>query len=182
MDFFKILLFASLVSAIIAYTLYIRLIAKNQIKPHGVTYLVWSIILGLNFVIQLKSGVGISAFFLGVNFLGCGLVFLFCLIKGHVRYDKLDWFCFALAIIAILLWLFATTPLYSVILSCVIDFFAIFPSFRKSFKDPWEDSPIAYWIAALEYLFSIPSYQVFSIITLSGFLLRLLYTLLFYLA
>jgi len=162
----KILLYLGAISALVAYVIYIALIVKNKIKPHGITYLVWAIILGLNFVIQLTSGVGLGSILLGCNFFGCFLIFLLCYKKGYINYDKLDWLCFGLAILAVILWLISKTPIYSVILSCVIDFLALLPSFRKSFSKPWDDSPIAYWTSALEYLASLPSYNVFSVITL----------------
>lgn len=166
MNFAQALLFISLVSNVIAYSIYIGFIVKNKIKPHGVTYLVWAIILVLNFAIQLTSGVGISALLLGLNFLGCCVIFFFSWKKGYINYDRLDWLCFTLAIFAIILWLISNTPIYSVILSCIIDLLAIIPSFRKSFRLPWDDSPIAYWTSGTEYLISLPSYQIFSLITL----------------
>jgi hypothetical protein len=166
MAFPHILLLISLISNVIAYSIYIGFIVKNKIKPHGVTYLVWAIILGLNFTIQLTSGVGISSLLLGLNVLGCCIVFTLCYKKGYVNYDRLDWLCFALAIFAITLWLITKTPIYSVILSCLIDLLALLPSFRKSFKLPWDDSPIAYWTSGAEYLISLPSYQIFSLVTL----------------
>jgi hypothetical protein len=166
MNFSKILLVLSVVSNLTAYVIYFRLILKNKIKPHAITYLVWTIILGLNFIIQISSGVGVGSILLGTNFAGCLIIFLLCYIKNYIVYDKIDWLCFALAIFTVILWLITKTPIYSVILSCVIDLLALLPSFRKSYRKPWEDSALVYFISGSEYLLSFPSYGVISFIVL----------------
>lgn len=166
MNFPKILLFLSVVSNLTVYVIYFRLILKNKIKPHAITYLVWSIILGLNFFIQLSSGVGIGSILLGTNLTGCFIIFLLCYTKNYIVYDKIDWLCFALAIFTVLLWLVTKIPIYSVILSCIIDFLALLPSFRKSFKKPQEDAALAFFVSGFEYLLSLPSYGIFSFVVL----------------
>jgi hypothetical protein len=166
MSLASILLALAALSNIIGYGFYFWLIIKDKIKPHGITYLIWSIIVGLNFAVQVISGVGKGSALLGINFAGCVIVFLFCYFKKHIVYDRIDWVCFSLAIFAVILWLVTKTPFYSVILSCVIDFFAILPSFRKSFTKPREDSAFLFFISGLEYLLSFPSYQVMSFVTL----------------
>jgi hypothetical protein len=81
--------------------------------------------------------------------------------------DKIDIICLILGVIAILLWVLTKTPLYSVIISCLIDILAFVPSFRKSFYKPYEDSWLTYLISGFEYLFSFPSYQIFSFVVLA---------------
>jgi hypothetical protein len=162
----KILLFLSVASNLTAYGIYFSLILRNKIKPHAITYLVWSIILSLNFFIQLSSGVGISSILLATNLTGCFIIFILCLTKGLMIYDKIDWLCFFLAIVTVILWLVTKTPIYSVILSCVIDLLALLPSYRKSFNKPNEDSALTFFISGAEYLLSLPSYGVFSFLIL----------------
>lgn len=162
----KILLYLSVSSNLIAYGVYFYFIFKNKIKPHAITYLVWSIILGLNLAILIRSGVGLGTVLIATNFLGCAGIFFICLFKKYIVYDKWDWLCFGLAILAVLLWLLTNTPIYSVVLSCIIDFLALLPSFRKSFNKPNEDSSLTFFISGLEYLLSLPSYGIFSLVTL----------------
>lgn len=162
----QILLILSATCTVVGYFVYFWMIAKNKIKPHAITYLVWTIIVGLNFFIQLLSGVGKGSVLLGINFAGCLLVFIICFIKKHVVYDKWDWICFALAIFAVILWLLTKTPIYSVVLSCIIDLLAILPSFRKAFTKPREDSALSFFISGLEYLLSFPAYQALSFVIL----------------
>ncbi|MFA5991397.1 MAG: hypothetical protein WC794_04075 [Candidatus Doudnabacteria bacterium] len=163
----KILLALSIISNLTAYVIYIRLMVTERIKPHSITFLVWAIILGINFLVQVFSGVGLGSILIATNLLGCLIVFGFSYKKFGLAYDKLDWACFILALVAIGLWVVSKTPLYSVILSCVIDFLALLPSFRKSFHKPNEDSSLTFFISGLEYLFSLPSYLVFSFLVLA---------------
>lgn len=165
MTFVKILLFLAVASNLTADVIYLRLVWQNKIKPHAITHLVWSIILGLNLAIQIFSGVGIGSILLATNLAASFLIFLLCYLKGYIVYDKIDWICFALAIFTVLLWLITKTPLYSVILSCAIDWLALLPSFRKSFTKPREDSSLTFFLSGTEYLLSLPSYRVLSFTT-----------------
>lgn len=162
----QILLILAAASNIIGYGIYFWMIINGKIKPHAITYLVWSIIVGLNFLIQVLSGVGEGSALLGINFVGCFFVFILCFFKKLIIYDRLDWICFFLAIFAVALWLITKTPLYSVILSCIIDLLAILPSFRKAIIKPREDSALLFFISGLEYLFSFPAYQAMSFVIL----------------
>lgn len=149
-------------SNVTATVIYLRGIIKNKTRPHSFTFLIWSIILSINFCAQVVSGVGISSILLGTNLLACVFIFVCCLLKGYTEHDTKDIISLALGALAIAIWLITKHPLYSVILSCIIDLFAFIPSFRKSFRKPHEDSGLTYYISALEYVFSFPSYNVFS--------------------
>ncbi|HYF04736.1 MAG TPA: hypothetical protein VEA59_01045 [Patescibacteria group bacterium] len=140
---------------------------RNKIRPHAITFLAWSIILGVNVLVQLASGVGESVSLLIVNLACTGAVFAYCLKKGNTAHDKYELLCLMLAIATLVLWLAADNPLYSVLLSCVMDFFAFVPSFRKSYLHPHEDSALTFFISGLEYLFSFPAYKTFSFIVLA---------------
>lgn len=166
MIFPKILLALSVGSNITATVIYLYSIFHNKVKPHSFTFLIWSIILAINFAAQIFSGVGWSSVLLASNFLACVIIFIACLKKGYTEHDTKDIICLVLGILAIALWLITKQPLYSIILSCVIDLFAFIPSFRKSFRKPHEDSAATYYISGLEYIFSFPSYQVFSLVAL----------------
>jgi len=167
MSFAKILLFLSIASNITATSYYIYSIYRIRIKPHAFTFIIWSIELGINLAVQTFSGVGWGAILLATNFLGCLIVFLYCIKKGYIQYDKLDWLCLILGLLAIALWFITKHPIYSVILSCIIDFFAFLPSFRKSFRKPFEDSALLFFVAGLEYLMTFPSYKVYSFLVLA---------------
>lgn len=166
MPFAKILLFLAVGSNLTSTLIYLYSIAANKVKPHSFTFLVWSIILGINFSAQIVSGVGIAATLLATNFFACIIIFLACLAKGHTEHDKKDIICLVLGILSIILWLLTKHPIYSVTLSCFIDLFAFIPSFRKSFNKPHEDSALAYYISGFEYIFSFPSYSSFSLVSL----------------
>lgn len=166
MEISRILLSLAVVSNVTAYAIYLRGIFKNTVKPHAFTFLVWSLILSINFLIQIFSGVGIGSILLATNLLGCGIVFICCIAKGYDEHDNIDIACLVLGILAIILWVITKTPLYAAILSCVIDVLAFTPSFRKSFRKPGEDSAVTFFVSGFEYLFSIPAYKVFSFLVL----------------
>ena len=166
MVFTKILLFLAVTSNITATVVYLYSIFRNKVKPHSFTFLIWSIILGINFFAQILSGVGLSSILLASNLLASIIIFFVCIKKGYTEHDRKDIACLCLGILTIVIWLVTKQPLYSVVLSCIIDLFAFIPSFRKSFHKPSEDSSLTYYISGLEYLFSFPSYQTFSLVAL----------------
>ena len=167
MSLIQFLLFLAIVTNIAAYLIYLYGMFKGSVKPHALTFLSWSIITSINFFVQYYSQVGESSFLLGVNALFCFIIFVYCLIKGEAKYDTIDWVCLLLAIVTIVLYVISKTPLYSVLLSCLIDIFAFVPSFRKSFKKPNEDSALTFFVSGLEYVFSFPAYGVFSFLVLA---------------
>lgn len=167
MNFSVFLIALALVSNTLAYYIYIKKIVQGKLKPHTLTYFVWTIIIGINLLLQLFEGVGFGTLLILTNFLGCLLVSVSGIFKYKTEYTKFDFICVILAIFAILLWILTKTPLYSVILSCIIDFLALLPSFKKSFSKPYDDSAIIFLVSGFEYLFSFPSYQVFSFLVLA---------------
>lgn len=162
MKFAQLLLFFSVASNITAYAIYLRSMFKGKIKPHAITFLVWTLILGVNFLVQIFSNVGFSSILLGTNLLGCLIIFLYCVKKGYTEYNWIDWLCLSLGVLIIILWLITKTPLYSVIIACVIDLLAFAPSFRKSYFKPQDDSALTFFVSGFEYIFSFPAYKVFS--------------------
>ncbi len=166
MNLSTVLLALSIITNIAAYIIYLRLIFKNKIKPHAFTFLTWTLLVSVNFVVQVTSGVGESSLLLACNALFSAIIFIACIIKGYTNYDRTDWLCLGLAIMSIILWIITNTPLYSVILTCFVDLFGMIPSFRKSFRRPYEDSALTFFISGMEFIFSFPSYQVYSFLVL----------------
>jgi hypothetical protein len=80
--------------------------------------------------------------------------------KNITKSDKISLFFW---FVALILWLVVKLPLYSVILITIIDMFWYYPTFRKSFYKPHEETFIMYFLAWVKFLiglFAISNYTV----------------------
>lgn len=76
-----------------------------------------------------------------------------------------DWICLLAALAAIPLWMTTKSPLWSMILITVIDQSGFIPTFRKSWKKPWQEPLITYLMSATKHGCSLLAMSHFSLIT-----------------
>jgi len=67
--------------------------------------------------------------------------------------------------LALILWLVTENALVAIILVTIIDLFGFFPTFRKSFYKPQEETVIMYFLAGVKFLISIFALENYSLIT-----------------
>jgi hypothetical protein len=151
--------------AIVSYIPYLRDITANKTKPHAFSWLIWSLLTGIAFFGQLAGGAGPGAWVNGFTTVVCFIIFIFGLLKGRSNIVFIDWLSLMGAGIAILFWFITKGPLLSVILVTVIDALGFFPTFRKSYHKPHEETLITYVLSSLKYVFSLLALQTFSVVT-----------------
>jgi hypothetical protein len=151
--------------ALISYYQYFKDIFANKTKPHAFSWLVWSILTAIAFFGQLAGGAGPGAWVNLVSVILCFVVFIFGLIKGRSNIVFIDWVCLVGAFIAILFWFVTKGPLFSIILVTITDALGFFPTYRKSFHKPHEETVISYFLSGLKYVFSLFALNTFSVVT-----------------
>jgi len=102
---------------------------------------------------------------MGTMTITCFFVFILGLKKGTKDIQKIDWITFISALVALILWIVTKTPLLSVILVTITDAFAFFPTIRKSFNRPYEETLIFYFINVAKHILGLLALQTFSVIT-----------------
>jgi len=103
--------------------------------------------------------------FLGVDTVVCSCIFFLALIKGEKGYTLFDWVALILALVSILLWWITNSPLLSVLLITCADACGFFPTFRKSFKKPFEESMNLFVLSSLKFVGALLALQTYSLIT-----------------
>jgi hypothetical protein len=169
----------AIIIASIGYIPYIRDSLQGKTKPHIISWFTWALISFLAFGVQLLNGGGVGSY---VNlFMGgiCTTVFIIGLHKGTRNITRIDVIAFALAIIAIVLWLIVKQPLWSMVLVIFIDIMSFFPTIRKSWNKPWDETLITYECTCVKNLFSIYALQSYTLITTSYPIYSLIATFLF---
>jgi len=165
-DYRTILWFTTIIIGIYAYYPYIRDILKWKTKPHLFSWIVFLIMDAIAFLIQIGDNAGPGAW--GTLTTGLmGLVVLALTLKSWEKnITKSDVIAFTLALIAIGLYLMLENPVYSLYTVLAISALALYPTARKSYHKPNEETLSIYSIAALRSLLSIIATINISLLTI----------------
>ena len=139
--------------AITLYTgwVYVPAILKWKIKPHAFSWLPWTILTSIAFVVQIKNGENIWGFGpLAASALVCAVIFLLSLKYGEKHITRTDIIFFTLSMITIPVWIMTKNDLLAVILICLIDWLAFYPTWRKSWKKPFEEDISMYSLSSFK--------------------------------
>lgn len=143
---------------------YIWNVLKGRLKPHGFSWLLWSLLTCIGFAAQWHEEAGPGMISMGMAGLGCFIIFLLSLKYGEKDIKLSDWAAFGTGLAAIPLWLLTDNPLYSVILITAIDGIGLLPTIRKSWNNPWQESTWSFFTGGLVFLFSVAGLRNYSLV------------------
>lgn len=147
---------------------YLIAILRKKISPHAFSSLIWGAVMLVAFAAQLYDNGGAGAWvvlLMAVIELSIGAAAFFTQDRNTITKQDIMALFFTLATIP--LWLVTKTPLYSVILVSIIDAIGYFPSFRKGFHFPREDSVYPFRVGILSNIFLILAVENYSLITMT---------------
>ncbi|MBI5470188.1 hypothetical protein HY968_02600 [Candidatus Kaiserbacteria bacterium] len=143
----EILGVAAVAFEIASIAIYYRSIFHRETKPHLYTHLVWAIVAFVVFAGQFVSGAGPGSWAIGISaFFLLGTVTL-SVKFGTTDITRSDTFALCAALFTIVPWILTNNPLWSVVLATLIDAWAILPTFRKTWNDPYSES-LSSWVIA----------------------------------
>ncbi len=157
--------FLSLLTLTIAYILYLRGIFYHGIKPHMFSWLIWCILTGIAFFAQYTSGAGAGAFAAGYSSIISFFIFILSLFKGEKHITKSDYVALSAALISIPIWRMTHQPLYAIIMITCIELFAFWPTFRKTWIRPYQESISLYILSAIKSIFVLLALQDYNWVT-----------------
>src|SRR5688572_2828651 len=128
--------FFSLVSGII----YLAAVLYGPIRPHIFTWVIWTLLTAITFVIQYLEGAGAGSWATGVTCVLCIVTTVSCYWKGEKNITRFDWIVFGLGLATIPLWIVTKNPTLSIILVTLIDVAAYLPTIRKAWWKPYEEA------------------------------------------
>ena len=154
-------LFAFLATAlsIIGYIPYIRDLRKGKTKPHIFSWIIWTMMTAIFFFAQVSDGAGIGALTSGVTTILCLYVIAVSLKLSDKSIKPIDYLSFGISLIALAIWYFVKTPVYSVILITLSDMMALVPTVRKSFMKPYSETLSTYSISGLKHFINLFSLE-----------------------
>ncbi len=132
-------------------------IFRDSVRPHVFSWVTWSLLTGVAFLVSRSSGGGSGTWILAIETVMCGVIAVYALFKGEKNITKLDWASFIAALLVFGFYLTTHNAIWSAILAASIDTLGFIPTFRKSYEKPFEEPISSYLLSGLGYLFSIPA-------------------------
>lgn len=152
MDYKVILGIVAIIIGLVGYVPYFRNIFLRKTKPHAFSWLVWTILTWTAFFVQIFSGAGPGAWVTGFTGVLCTTVFFLSLKYGEKDIHRSDWLSLFGAGIAMLLWALAKQPFLSILVITIIDALGFFPTFRKSYSKPMEETVTTYAFQGIKFI------------------------------
>ncbi len=155
------LVFVGILISVITHSAYIKDTLRGKTKPNKVSWLMWTLAPLVAGGPAISSGAWWVAFpTLGEGFVSL-VVFIASFLNPHAywKLKAVDYFCGALSIIALVMWLFAQEPITAIIFAIASDAFSTIPTILKSWKNPESETGIAYAGALITALTSFAGIQ-----------------------
>lgn len=149
----------------VAYAGYFRGIFAGSVRPHFFSWFVWAVLTGIGYAAQVAGGGGPGSWVTGVSALVCAVIAALALKYGEKDIKRSDWIAFLGSLAAIPLWIMTKDPLYSVFLITIIDAVAFWPTFRKSWLRPDEESVFTFAASSLKFALGIAALTEVNLVT-----------------
>jgi hypothetical protein len=150
-DYKNIIWIITVVLSFLGYYIYIKDIYFWENKPHLFSWFTWWIITLFIYIIQISWDSWAWSWMVLITLIITFIIAFISIFKWTKDIIFLDLVSLILAFVAISLWFFIENKLFSLILLVLIDIFWYFPTFRKSYKNPFEENYVL-------YLLSIPKF------------------------
>jgi hypothetical protein len=141
----------AVIVGVLGQAVYIRSILRGETKPHLFTWLVWGTLGMIGFAAMVYDKAGPATWALGATAMLCLITSLLSLKYGEKTFTRGDKIALFTSMSAIIPWLLTDDPLGSVILISIIDIVAFYPTIRKSWSKPGEESLFAYNLGSLKF-------------------------------
>jgi len=143
-DYHVVLSIVGIFFGLAGYALYFRSIFRGETKPHVLSWFTYAVIDAIVFLAQVVKGAGPGAWPLLLSVIANSVIVVLALRRGEKDLKISDWISFSAALFSILLWVLTSDPLIAVVFATFVNIFALYPTFRKSYSKPYEES-ITLW-------------------------------------
>lgn len=156
----------SAVLTLVGYFPYLQNIIKGKTRPHIFSWVIWTMLSGIVFFAQLAKGAGPGAWNTGIACAICIAIVALTIWQGDRSITRSDWISFLLGLTGIPIWRLTNDPTGAVIMATLVYAAAYYPTFRKSFQKPQEETLFAYGVSILRSILSLVAMQVSTVATL----------------
>ncbi len=135
--------------------IYIYTMIKGQTRPHIFTWLIWSILSSIGFAAQLSENAGSGSWTLGLVAGLCATIALLSIKYGSKDLSRKDVIALICALSALIPWFIFQSPTLSVILISLINTIGFYPTFRKSWNNPYQENLLPYALSSVAMALSL---------------------------
>ena len=151
--------------AIVSMAPYFHGMYRGTTKPHLFSWLIWSVVTAISFGAEYSDNGGPGAWSTGAACITCSSVTVIAFFKGEHHISRGDITSLICASLALPLWYFTHDPLGSVIIVTAIDVIGFYPTIRKSYNKPYEESMFTYFVSGLNFFIALFAIEHWSMVT-----------------
>jgi len=137
----------------------------KKIRPHFISWLIWSIVSIVAFLGQWVKGGGAGSWSTGMTGLIAIIITLFAFKNGTRNVTKFEKLLFGGALVAIMLWIVVKDPILSVIVAIIVDASAFYLTIRKTIKEPTSETSTLFVANLVRGTLAIIALQHYNITT-----------------
>jgi len=155
----------AVVLTFVAYIPYYRDILKGKTHPHLYSWSLWGLLTILLVALQLHGGAGVATWVTAAAGLLCVGVVILSIRQGKKDITLSDTITAILSLIAIAFWLIIDQPIISIILVVIADLLAFYPTVRKSWNKPYEETLSLYTTNTLRFTLALLAVETYTILS-----------------
>lgn len=143
---------------------YVRDIAWRGARPHIYTWVIWCITQGIATAAAWQQG-GWGAYNLLLGTLACGFIVVLSLRYGSRDITRSDTVLLLSAGAAIIVWWQLQDALLALFVATAIDIAGYLPTYRKTWRDPASETPLAWAGFTLAFVFALLALESYTLLT-----------------
>jgi hypothetical protein len=148
------------------YGSYIVSVLRHRTRPHMFTWWTWVLVMAIAAAAQLTNGAGAGGWVTAFSAAACVVIALLSLRYGDREIARVDWMAFGAGLAIIPVWALTRNPLWAVVLASAIDGAAYYPTMRKSWHRPQQETYVTYCLDIAKWLFALLALTSYSAVTL----------------
>jgi hypothetical protein len=161
----QIIAIAAIILTLIGYTQYFRSMFAGKTKPHMFSWIIWASLTAIAYFAQIFDNAGAGSWVTALTALISFFIAGYAYFYGEKNITRSDWLTFIAGLTAIPIWLVTENALYSVIIVTMIDALGFWPTMRKSWAKPHEETLVHYTLAGLKFALACLALENISWIT-----------------
>lgn len=151
--------------SLLSYLPYMRDCIRKRTRPHIFTWVVFAMLTAIAWWAQVQDGAGPGAWITLTTLMFCVVISVFAIPYGEKTITRSDWLSFGGAWLAVLLWVMTDDATWSLILVLVIDALAFYPTFRKTYYKPNEETLVFWIIGSLKFAVALVTLDNWTFLT-----------------
>ena len=136
---------------------YILDIVKQKTRPNIVTWIIWTLLIGIGAAALFANHDYNAAWLLVGDAIATFAVVIVGLKYGTAKLDRFDFICFVGAIVGVILWLVFDSPIIAIIATLLIDLVGTIPTIRHAYRHPEEETSLTFALGVVATTFTLLS-------------------------